>query len=121
MGSYSRHQCAPGSVSLGALVIPAYVLPGNPVFLGESETHGRSRFLWRCCGTLLVECMRTQDPECGDTYTIRVPVAEVEPVPWGTSYSVPCVGAEWSLYLPCGHVAGEGCDCDTIALEADAV
>jgi hypothetical protein len=69
---------------------------------------------------VLVEFMTEPESEtCPDTYTRALPVDMVDRVPDGVvSYSVPCVGAEWSADLPCGHINGEGCDCDTIAAEA---
>lgn len=119
MGSYSVHACDADVSPLGVLDDPAYAMPGEPVIMTDTGLHGRVRLLWRCCGALLVESMRDpDDPESADTYTTRVTVNDVAPIPWGVSYSVPCVGAAWSLDLPCGHIVGEGCDCDTIAAEA---
>lgn len=118
MGSYSVHKCDPNGSPLGALDGPAYAVPGEPVQL-DSGLFGRVRLVWHCCGALLVECMSAPDDlDCPDTYTTRVTIPEVQPIPWGTPFSVPCVGAAWSLDLPCGHITGEGCDCDTIAAEA---
>ena len=122
MGSYSQHKCDANGVRVGALDGPAYAVPGEVVMFPETDTFGRVRLLWRCCGALLIECMSLpDDPESAATHTVRTVAGEITAIPWGTSYSVPCVGAAWSLHLPCGHIAGEGCDCDTIAQEAASV
>jgi hypothetical protein len=119
MGSYSEHRCDPNGAPMGALDGPAWASPGGVVSLPEAETFGRVRVVWRCCGALLVECMTfPDDSERAETHTVRVTHDDVAKIEWGTSYSVPCVGAAWSVNLPCGHIAGEGCDCDTIAAEA---
>lgn len=119
MGSYSEHRCDAGGKALGVLDGPGYALPGDPVRLPGADAFGRVRLIWRCCGAFLVECMDTpEDPDAGGSHTIRVRAGELAPIPWAMSYSVPCVGAAWSLHLPCGHITGEGCDCDTIAAEA---
>ena len=121
MGSYSEHACDTGGKPLGVLDGPAWAAPGKVVQLDGLELYGRVRLVWRCCGAVLVEMMAVpDDPECADTYTFRGTLAVLAPPREGVSYSVPCIGAAWSLILPCGHVTGEGCDCDTIAAEADA-
>ena len=122
MGSYSQHKCDANGAPVVANDGPVYTTPGEPVMFPETATFGRVRLLWRCCGALLVECMSLpDDPESAATHTVRATVSEIAAIPWGTPYSVPCVGAAWSLDLPCGHIAGEGCDCDTIAAEAASV
>jgi hypothetical protein len=71
---------------------------------------------------VLVESMRDEsDPECAETETGRYVLGALRRPVHGVSYSVPCIGAEWSMRLPCGDIVGEGCDCDTIAAEAAAV
>jgi hypothetical protein len=103
---------------------PAFADPGSVVMDSdrldwEEASYGRVRMGFRCCGTVLVEFMTDPESEtCAGTYTRALPVDMVDRVPDGVVYSVPCVGAEWSADLPCGHVNGEGCDCDTIAAEA---
>lgn len=121
MGSYSEHVCDQGGKPLGLLEGPGYALPGDAVRLPEADTYGRVRLIWRCCGAFLVECMDTPDnPRAEGTHTMRVRARELAPVPWWARYSVPRVDAEWSPHLPCGDLAGEGCDCATIAAEAAA-
>lgn len=116
MGSYSEHRHDEGGTSYYDLSEPAYAMLGEAVLMTDTGLFGRVRLLWRCCGALLVESL--YDAESPDTYTTRTTVGNVAPIPWGTPYCVPCVGAEWSLDLPCGHLTGEGCDCATIAAEA---
>jgi hypothetical protein len=120
MGSYSIHQCDTDGAPLGALDGPAWADPGRPVHVPETGLYGRVRLVWRCCGAYLVEFMDDpDDAECATTHTVRVRLAELAPPPGDVMYSIPCIGAAWSLNLPCGHLNGEGCDCDTIAAEAD--
>jgi hypothetical protein len=119
MGSYSVHKCDPDGTELGALDGPPFAMPGRVVHLPDVDLYGRVRLWWRCCGAVLVEFMTDLDDlECADTVTTRHRLDEMAMPVLGVSYSVPCVGASWSLNLPCGHITGEGCDCDTIAAEA---
>lgn len=120
VSSYSVHRCAPDGTPMGALAGPVHAEPGRAVWCAETGLYGRVRLVWRCCGTALVEMITDPDDvECEQTVTSRFRLDELSPPPAGVLYSVPCVGASWSLYLPCGHLAGEGCDCDTLAAEAD--
>lgn len=119
MGS-DKHTCDVGGKAMGVLEGPGYALPGDPVRLPGAGVFGRVRLIWRCCGAFLVECLADPDSdECADTYTLRVRAGELAPIPWRQPYSVPCIGAAWSLTLPCGDLAGEGCDHDTIAAQDD--
>ena len=120
MGDYSEHRCDENGARVGVLEWPPFAAPGRVVRLDMTDLYGRVRLVWRCCGAVLVEMMAVpDDPECADTYTFRATRTVLAmPDEHGPSYSVPCLGAAWSLNLPCGHLAGEGCDCDTIAAEA---
>jgi hypothetical protein len=119
MGSYSEHKCDVNGAPVSATDGPQWADPRGVVQFPDVQMFGRVRLIWRCCGARLVECMTfPDDPERAETHTVRATLTELAEVEWGTSYSVPCVGAAWSLHLPCGHIAGEGCDCDTIAAEA---
>lgn len=114
-----KHYCRKGGAPVGVLEWPPFADPGRVVVGTTGGEFGRVRHAWRCCGSALVEYMADpDDPECADTFTLSVALPLLEMPPHGVSYSVPCVGAVWSLWLPCGHVNGEGCDCDTIAAEA---
>lgn len=114
-----KHYCRKGGAPIGVMDWPPYADPGRAVVDGTALEFGRVRHTWRCCGTALVEYMTdADDPECADTFTLPVALGLLSPVPDGVPYSVPCIGAAWSLWLPCGHVNGEGCDCDTIEAEA---
>lgn len=118
--SYGVHVCDAPATPVTALDTPTYAAPGQVVHLPETGLYGRVRLWWRCCGAVLVEMMTDPDDvECATTVTSRCRLDELTPPPAGVMYSVPCVGADWSLTLVCGHLAGEGCDCDTIAAEAD--
>lgn len=122
MGSYARHRCAEGSSPVDMSRWPVWADPGHVVHFRGSDDYGRVRLVWRCCGAVLVEEMTDQqDPECETTVTGSFVLSELRRPVHGRSYSVPCIGAAWSLYLPCGDIAGEGCDCDTIAAEAASV
>jgi hypothetical protein len=116
------HKCVAGGVRVDDNRWPVWADPGHVVKFPGSDEHGRVRFVWRCCGAILVEELDDQfNPACATTTTRRWELHELRRPVHGLSYSVPCVGAAWSLNLPCGHLAGEGCDCDTIAVEAAAV
>lgn len=121
----SGHICPSGSRPVGVMAWPPFADPGSVVRVagteseGDTGIYGRVRFAWRCCGTAVVEFL--PDSETADTYSTRYPLGELLPPVPEVSYSIPCIGAAWSLHLPCGHVAGEGCDCELIALEAEAV
>lgn len=117
-----KHICDKNGAPLGALDGPTFAEPGRVVWLADVDMFGRVRLWWRCCGAVLVEFMVFPDePERAETYTARLRLDDLSMPPHGRSYSVPCAGSAWSLSLPCGHLKGEGCDCDTIALEAEAV
>lgn len=119
-----KHYCRKGGAPVGVMDVPPFADPGRVVentdrMDREEPTYGRVRMLFRCCATVLVEFMTDpDDTACAGTYTRALPLDRVTRVPDGVAYSVPCVGAEWSATLPCGHVNGEGCDCDAIAVEA---
>lgn len=121
-----KHYCRKGGAPIGIMDIPPFTDPGRVVGNGDrpeggEPTYGRVRMLFRCCATALVEFMtEPASVECADTYTVALPLDALRRVPDGVSYSAPCVGAQWSAALPCGHINGEGCDCDTIAAEAAA-
>ena len=122
----SGHICpVDGTPLAGALDGPGFAAPGEVVLIAGTDSgddpgvFGRVRLWWRCCGTAVVEHMA--DPASEDnpaTYSAQYALSELSPVPPGVGYSVPCRGAAWSPDLPCGHVAGEGCDWDAIAAEA---
>lgn len=119
MGS-AMHKCDVDGTPLGALDGPPFAEPGRVVVFKEApHVYGRVRLWWRCCGAVLVEMMvYPWDPESTVTVTVRARLEELAPPPPNQPYIIPCLGAAWSLNLPCGHLAGEGCDCDTIAAEA---
>lgn len=115
-----RHYCRRGGAPVWVMDWPPYADPGRVVWDGSGERFGRVRLAWRCCGGVLVEYMTDpDDAECVDTYMLSVPLGVLQVPQEGVAYSVPCAGAAWSADLPCGHINGEGCDCDTIAAEAD--
>lgn len=113
------HRCDPKGKRVGLLQVPTWCSPGEPVrVIGPGEPlYGRARLVWRCCGTVVVEHLVSPD-DSPDTVSTRYLMSELEAPVWGESYAIPCIGAEWSVNLTCGHLAGEGCDCDLIALEA---
>jgi hypothetical protein len=119
-----KHYCRKGGAPVGAMDVPPFADPGRVVqnndrLVWEAPSYGRVRLLWRCCGTALVEFMTEPDSDtCPDTYTLALALSALGRIPDGVSYSVPCIGAEWSADLPCGHINGEGCDCDTVAVES---
>jgi hypothetical protein len=119
-----KHYCRKGGTPVAVMAWPPFADPGRVVMDSdrpdsEEPAYGRVRMGFRCCGTVLVEFMTNPNSEtCPDTYTRALPVDMVDRVPDGMSYSVPCVGAAWSADLPCGHINGEGCACDTIAADA---
>lgn len=119
-----KHYCRKGGTPVGVLDIPPYADPGGIVqnddrAASEEPTYGRVRMLFRCCGTALVQFMTyPDDPDRADTHTDAIALDLLSRVPDDVMVSVPCIGAAWSADLPCGHVNGEGCDCDTIALES---
>lgn len=114
-----KHYCRKDGAPVGVMAWPPFADPGMVVSDTVGEGFGRVRHAWRCCGSALVEYMDDQsDPECEGTHTLSVALPLLAPVPHGVPYSVPCVGAAWSVTLVCGHVNGEGCDCDTVAVEA---
>lgn len=116
MSVKSGHVCDTDGAAVGALEWPPFADPGRAVQIDGSGEYGRVRSLWQCCGAVLVECLTPYGD--GTTTTERYRLDSLTAPAWGDSYSVPCVGAAWSLHLPCGHINGEGCDCDTIAVEA---
>lgn len=122
-----KHYCRKGGAPIRTLDVPPYRMPGSVVqnddrLSWEEPSYGRVRMVFHCCGTALVEFMAyPHNPVAPDTYTDRVALDKLSRIPEGVSYSVPCIGAAWSMDLPCGHINGEGCDCDTIAAEAASV
>lgn len=105
------HRCREGGAPVGIMDRPPWADPGSPVSLPDMM-FGRVRLVWSCCGTALVERMLAPDSDTdASTVTEAYALAELAHVPWGVSYSIPCIGAEWSVFLPCGCVAGEPCRC----------
>lgn len=116
-----KHYCRNGGTPVKSLDIPPFALPGR---IAQSDDHlsteeplyGRVRMLFTCCGTALVQFI--DDEWAGTTYTSAIALDMLSRIPNNVMVSVPCVGSKWSLHLPCGHINGEGCDCDTIVVEA---
>jgi hypothetical protein len=97
-----KHYCRKGGAPVGYSDVPGYTVPGSVVenldrLEGEARSYGRVRALMLCCSMVLVEFMTDEsDDECTDTYTCALALDRVGRIPDGVSYSVPCVGAQWS-------------------------
>lgn len=116
-----KHYCRKGGAPIGTLEIPPYRMPGGIVqsddrLSWEEPSYGRVRMVFRCCGTALVQFI--DDSWEGTTTTSAIALDMLSRVPDGVMVTVPCIGAAWTMDLPCGHINGEGCDCDTIEAEA---
>lgn len=105
-----KHACPVDGSPLAPSDRPPYADPGRIVRIGDSGEYGRVRLAWNCCGTFLVERL-DQDER---SFTNRYSLDSLSAPAWGDCYSVPCAGSAWSLDMPCGHIAGEGCGCTSI-------
>lgn len=108
-----QHVCmTDGAEVASTLNVPPFKWPDSPVAL-PGGLHGRVRLLWTCCSSAMVERMADPDSDVDPaTVTERYALDDLESIPWGVPYSVPCVGAAWStVTLTCGHIGGEGCGC----------
>lgn len=104
------HACREGGAPVGIMDRPAYADPGSPVMV-PGGLFGRVRLVWSCCATVLVERMSDPDSDTDpSTVTEAYTPDDLAPIPWGTPYSIPCIGSAWSLVLECGCLAGE-CSC----------
>lgn len=99
------HVCDPDGQRMDWADWPAWMKPGAVVAILGTAGHGRVRMLWTCCGTLVVDRLNPRDDS--RTYLTRYALEDVRAIKWPESYSVPCIGAAWSLHLPCGCLAGE--------------